>query len=255
MQSRDIYFSLSQEDSYIISAPHNHDGIEIYYITEGVCNYFIDGNTYTVSAGCTVVIPEGVIHRTNYGSKKHERYLLNIPARFVNQNIVKEFSSSGYLFDTNNDPVPLDIFKKICKAYESYEKLSEELICCYASELLIHLTKIKNVYATEKDNSLIKQAIDYIKDLYSSDISLSAIAKLISVTPEHLSRKFKSETGFGFNEYLTLIRLQHAEHMLKNEPGRSVGDIAYAVGFNDSNYFSKRFREIYGITPRDARRI
>ena len=254
MEKREIYFNLAEEDSYVISNSHNHDGIEIYHITDGVCNYFIGGNTYTVSAGCTVVIPEGVIHRTNYGSKKHARYLLNIPTRLISESVISEVTKRGYLFDTVNDTTPLELFKKISSEYESYDTLSGYLIACYASELLIHLTKSKSVSAAGGCASLIKRATEYVNDGYNSEISLSVIASRLGVTPEHLSRKFKAETGFGFNEYLTLIRLQHAEHMLKNEPGRSVGEIAFAVGFNDSNYFSKRFREIYGISPKNARK-
>ena len=75
------------------------------------------------------------------------------------------------------------------------------------------------------------------------------MAKLHSVSSEHLSRTFKRETGFGFSEYLTLVRLQKAEYMLRNEPGRSVCEIAYACGFNDSNYFSDKFRRSYGHSP------
>lgn len=254
MEKRDIYFNLAEEDSYVISNSHNHDGIEIYYITDGICNYFIGGDTYTVSAGCTVVIPEGVIHRTNYGSKKHVRYLLNIPARLISESIICELTKHGYLFDTVNDTIPLELFKKISSEYESYDTLSGELIASYASELLIHLTRSESESAIGKENSLIRRATEYVNDGYSKEISLSDIASRLGITPEHLSRKFKAETGFGFNEYLTLIRLQHAEHMLKKEPGRSVGEIAFAVGFNDSNYFSKRFREIYGVSPKNARK-
>ena len=87
-----------------------------------------------------------------------------------------------------------------------------------------------------------------------SEISLPSMAKMRSVSPEHLSRTFRKETGFGFSEYLTLVRLQKAEYMLKNEPGKSVSDVAYACGFNDSNYFSDKFRKAYGISPSKAKK-
>ena len=75
------------------------------------------------------------------------------------------------------------------------------------------------------------------------------MARMRSVSPEHLSRTFKRETGFGFNEYLTLVRLQHAELMLRDRSAKSISDIAYSCGFNDSNYFSDRFKKAYGIPP------
>ena len=41
--------------------------------------------------------------------------------------------------------------------------------------------------------------------------------------------------------------------MLKNEPSRAVTEVAYACGFNDSNYFSYKFKKAYGITPSEVR--
>ena len=40
------------------------------------------------------------------------------------------------------------------------------------------------------------------------------------------------------------------EYMLKNEPGRSVNGVAFACGFNDSNYFSYKFKKAYGKSPK-----
>ena len=85
-------------------------------------------------------------------------------------------------------------------------------------------------------------------------ISLSEMAESFSVSAEHLSRMFKKETGFGFNEYVTLVRLQRAESMLKNENGKSISEIAYACGFNDSNYFSDKFKKAYGVVPSEIRK-
>ena len=79
------------------------------------------------------------------------------------------------------------------------------------------------------------------------------MAKKLSVSEEHLSRLFKKETTFGFSEYVTLIRLQKAEHMLKNEPSRAITDVAYACGFNYSNYFSYKFKKAYGVAPSHLR--
>jgi len=99
----------------------------------------------------------------------------------------------------------------------------------------------------------VSAVLNYIQHNYMNDIKLSTAAKMVSVSAEHLSRVFKQETGFGFKEYLTILRLQKAEDMLKNEPGRAVSEIAFACGFNDGNYFSYKFKEAYGISPTKAR--
>jgi len=85
-------------------------------------------------------------------------------------------------------------------------------------------------------------------------MTLTDMAKYLSVSPEHLSRTFKKETGFGFNEYVNLVRLQKAYVMLKHENGKSVSEVAYSCGFNDSNYFSVIFKKMYGEKPSDVRK-
>ena len=99
-------------------------------------------------------------------------------------------------------------------------------------------------------NKIIEQAVAYIKENFSSDITLSSLAGKFSVSPEHFSRLFKKETGLGFSKYLNSLRLQYAEQLLRSSKGHSITQIAEICGFEDSNYFSKKFKEVYGNSPK-----
>ena len=46
-----------------------------------------------------------------------------------------------------------------------------------------------------------------------------------------------------------------SEYMLKNEPGRSVHAVAFACGFNDSNYFSYKYKKQYGVSPKKVKKL
>ena len=87
-----------------------------------------------------------------------------------------------------------------------------------------------------------------------ADITLSSLAKRFSVSPEHFSRLFKKETGLGFSKYLNSLRLQYAEQLLKSSEGQSITRIAEICGFDDSNYFSKKFKEVYGNSPKKVQK-
>lgn len=102
-------------------------------------------------------------------------------------------------------------------------------------------------------NYLIDSTVKYMRENFTGDIKLSALARMRSVSPEHLSRTFKSCVGIGFSEYLTLLRLEHAKEMIKNEPNKTISEIAYECGFNDGNYFSYRFKKMYGVSPSKLR--
>ena len=94
-----------------------------------------------------------------------------------------------------------------------------------------------------------KETVAYIKENFSSDITLSALARRCAVSPEHLSRVFKRDTGFGISEYISILRLQHAQTLLMTARTLSVVEVASRCGFNDSNYFSLKFKKMYGISP------
>jgi AraC-like DNA-binding protein len=69
-----------------------------------------------------------------------------------------------------------------------------------------------------------------------------------------LSRTFKKETGFGFSEYLNLYRLKRADMLLRERRDMRVVDVAMQCGFNDSNYFSKVYKKMFGVSPKQAQK-
>jgi AraC-like DNA-binding protein len=138
--------------------------------------------------------------------------------------------------------------------YIKNDSLSRAALKSYTEGILMIMIRNSKTVAPER-NSIVKAAVKYIQENYSSTIRLADVAKMLSVSEEHLSRTFKKEITFGFSEYITLIRLQKAEHMLKNEPSRSITEVAYACGFNDSNYFSYKFKKAYGLTPSEVRDV
>lgn len=235
---------------------HYHDTFEIYYLKDGNCNYFIDNKSYGVEKGDVILIPEGVIHKTIYTKNQYTRWLINCTEEYIPKSVTPLIPSMIYLY-RNPKIIPAleDIFEKIEYEYESSDIFREEMLKCLTHELFYLFARNFDERArVTTGNIFVEQTVKYIQQNYMSEISLPSMAKMRSVSPEHLSRTFRKETGFGFSEYLTLVRLQKAEYMLKNEPGKSVSDVAYACGFNDSNYFSDKFRKAYGISPSKAKK-
>ena len=246
-----FYFHKSINTTSSQCTRHYHDSFEIYFLKSGSCNYFIDNALYSVSPGDIVLIPAGVIHKTNYDSTPHTRLLINCSPSYIPECVKNEIPNMIYIY--KNQAVQKEaesIIEKIGKNYESSDIYREEAILHLMAEFFILLARNTNKLVRVSSGSrIIENAVSYLQEHYMTEISLSEVAKLNLVSPEHLSRSFKKETGLGFSEYLNLLRLQKAEYKLKNEPGKSISEIAYACGFNDSNYFSDKFKKAYGVTP------
>lgn len=253
--NRDYYFNKKENIKGSVATQHYHNSFELYYMKSGKCSYFIHDRSYDLVSGDVILIPSGTIHRTNYGSKPHSRMLINFREEYVSAEILDEVRSLGYLYRNKNISTMIEeIFSLIEVEYERNDAITPHALRIYTEQILLLMLRNANSQKSEKDgNVIVERAMRYIQQNYASDIKLSAVAKLMNVSPEHLSRIFKKETSFGFSEYLTLYRLQRAEYILMNEPGRAICEIAYSCGFNDSNYFSYRFKEQYGVSPSKAR--
>ena len=235
----------------VMHSHHYHNFFELYYLTGGKCNFFVDDKTYEVLEGDLVLIPKGIIHKTNYGMEEHSRIVIECSSQFIPDIVKNRIEKFPQLYRNSTASGEIRfILKKIEEEYRVSDEFTTEALYSLMKMLFFCvLRNSNNVRISEPKNRLVESVATYIKANFSSDISLSAMAKDHFVSPEHLSRTFKKETGFGFSEFITLVRLQQAESMLKERRGRSISEIAYNCGFNDSNYFSDKFKKIYGISP------
>ncbi len=103
------------------------------------------------------------------------------------------------------------------------------------------------------DQQILKAAY-FINEHYMQPLATQDVARAVSFSPNHLSRKFRQATGIGLHEYLVFIRLHHAaQELVATED--SITTIALRCGFSDSNYFKDSFKKKYGVTPRKYRQI
>ena len=123
----------------------------------------------------------------------------------------------------------------------------------YLSDILLQAIRLRDRVTGSQYNVQLKQAIRYIDEHYrSEDISLNRVAKEVDLSPNYLSAVFSQEMGTTFVEYLTAKRMEKARELLRSSDLRS-GEIAAAVGYKDSHYFSFLFKKTQGCTPRDYR--
>ena len=98
----------------------------------------------------------------------------------------------------------------------------------------------------------IWKARKFIEEHSDEELSLRRVAKAVSISPNHLSEKFKQVTGVNFVEYVARARFKHACDLLRN-PGRRISEIAFAVGFQSLSQFNRVFKTLSGKSPTEYR--
>lgn len=100
----------------------------------------------------------------------------------------------------------------------------------------------------EKSGKTVSAAKDFIRQNYNREITLDDVSREVNITPYYFSKLFKEETGEGFIEYLTNIRIDKAKELLNNT-NYTMKEICQMVGYTDPNYFSRTFKKNVGVTP------
>lgn len=231
---------------------HCHNHFEIYFITKGNCCYFIENKVYHLIPGDIILIPEGIMHNTEYQNTVYTRKLISCSEYFIPERIKPLLPSLLYLY-RNPDVVENieQIFSKIEDEYAHKDELSEDIFKCYINLIFFLLVRHPNRFIPlQEETHYIDNAIRYLQNNYIQQISLQELAGRYFVSPEHFSRVFKQKTGFNVSEYLNILRLQKAENLLKQLTAAPITEIAQDCGFNDSNYFCVKFKKLYGMPPK-----
>ncbi|MBQ9973929.1 MAG: AraC family transcriptional regulator [Oscillospiraceae bacterium] len=97
----------------------------------------------------------------------------------------------------------------------------------------------------------VQRVEDYIRANFMRPIRVEDIAARLSLDRRYLSRIFKAHTGLSIKEYLVRRRLEQAGRYLRR--GSSVKEAAALCGYEDAANFSKRFKQHFGVSPRDFR--
>jgi len=99
----------------------------------------------------------------------------------------------------------------------------------------------------------VKKAIEYIQRNYSRKLTINNMAKYIGLDRSYLGSLFKQYMGMSPQQYIMEFRIDKACELMEN-PILSIGDISRSVGYVDQLLFSKTFKKIKGICPRDYRK-
>lgn len=136
-----------------------------------------------------------------------------------------------------------------------YQRESKDSIHVFKEIALDIFLKIKtNIKKEKNDNhfTVIEQVNQFIDDHLNKDISLQEVANHVYLHSAYLSKIYKDRTGKTFSECVYSRKMEKAAALL-NESNEKIYMIAQAVGYKDSSYFIKKFKDYHGVTPQEYR--
>ena len=105
----------------------------------------------------------------------------------------------------------------------------------------------------EHQSNLIQRITDYIDHHYKEEISRTKLAEMVFLSPDHLARMFKRDTGETLVKYITDKRMAAAKEML-SQSDTPIYQVALQVGYDNYSYFTKAFKQKVGLSPGDYRK-
>ena len=256
-QDKKVYVSRKKiVNKRTVCEVHCHDAeYELYYMLDGGTTYFIEEEIFRINKGDFVLIPKGVWHSTDNQHYSHnERILVAFGEELFSE---RTYPVLKTLTDTPVISVPdarlpelEELLFKLEAEYQQQKMGRKIMLDIYVQELLVLLYRYKceRKSVVRESDKIIYTISDYICKNYAQDITLKGLSKAFSISEGYLSRKFKEVSGLGINQYITYVRISHAEKFLK-ESSLSVTEIAEKCGFCGSTYFSSVFHKMKGVSP------
>jgi len=247
------------------------------YMTKGTAIFIIDGERITVSAGDVAYIPEGCRLECHGASDFIEFISIRFTTttRLNNHDFLSEFFHIPLL--TKN--VGAALFEYFTEIYHNATSKQNsrlfrirgnlELILATLVDLAedVSLEKIEKpeanftiesirkrekISSTIKRDSRIQVVVDYLISHPEESFDSEFLSKMADISPSTLRRLFKEHTGKSPRDFVKDLRMMLAARMLLTSNKR-ISDIAYEIGIEDINYFSRMFKDVFGITPRKYR--
>ncbi|MBO5306197.1 MAG: PocR ligand-binding domain-containing protein [Clostridia bacterium] len=157
---------------------------------------------------------------------------------------------SAHLRSRALEESPLVEKAELEKSIGEIPRYSREQLLAYAEMLPILAEYIESNNLLAGSSRSIGQLIkDYIKKNLSHKITLADLSWNLHFSTVTLTEHFKREFGITITEYILQKRMKMASQMLLNDRDISIKDIAEACGFADVEYFSRSFKQYYGVSP------
>ncbi len=265
-------FSIAQyTEEDLIAQRHSHNFFQIHYVKEGSLIHDVKDTSVVLSAGDLFVVPPYVYHELRTVPGRPLVYMsINFETYFLRKNDMTDdlpVFISYLLSNSTNNTFPkiyigndslLKVRQIIDEMYTEFLEQQDGFVYLLHS-LLVQLLIIlgRNFTSNQSKTSLtgyrayaepLNRCLDYIQTHFTENIKLDDVVKLSMTSRTNFCKYFKMLTNTTFNEYINHLRINYAKEQLQYSQF-SMTEIAVLCGFSDASSFSRKFKEVTGISP------
>lgn len=248
---------------------HHHDFYELVLVTQGTALHWLEGHEFPVAAG-DVFLLQG--RQRHYFHDRANLHLMNVmydPEKIrLPENELRKLPGYCALFLLEPSYRRQHRFESrlhlqripLARAEQLAAEMEKELLekkdgfeaALYAKliELIVYLSRLYSSSETTEARALLRvgRVIGALESDCSRDWKVDELLRIAHMSRSNLMRVFRRATGQSPIEYLIRLRIRKAMELLRNTE-QTITEIALETGFNDSNYFSRQFKEITRESP------
>jgi AraC-like DNA-binding protein len=236
-------------------SPHAHEEFMIAVTEDGAALPRYRGGAHLLGPGDMLVLNPGEVHGGGPARGAIWRYrAFYVPAALL-QRAAQELTGveqglPQFAEDVVGDPY---VAAKLRRAHTTLEEPSSmleresRLLEALASLVTRHVVDKLPVCRIGSEHQAVKRTREYLEAFPSDNVSLEKLAREASLSPFHLCRVFREETGLSPHAYQTLIRVRLAKTLLAK--GFPISQVAVEAGFYDQAHLTRHFKRIFGVTP------
>jgi len=244
------------------------DHYTLGYIVSGDRRYISTETIRTTHAGDCGVSKPHVYHRNcSMSDVPYDRYVLKVRTEafqpiidIIGENELDIICSNYLHFTKESQQIIQAMYEEILQEYTKNAPHSQLVLLGMVYKLFFYM--YENHIPSESDEQTlyikkfderIQDALVYIENNLEYGFSIEEVATHVSLSASHFSRLFKNVTGASFTDYLTDVRLQHAQILLASS-SLSIHEIAGRIGISNGNYLCTLFKKKYGLAPSEYRK-
>ena len=232
---------------------------QLLYIVSGKGHFYFHGEDRVVYAGRMVLIQPRQEQRYEYfGEDKPEVYWVHFTGSDV-KNILRSYNipMDDPIFYSGASSTYSYLFKEMINELQNCKTGYEDLLAMYLRQIFLLVQRTRqeerptvSTYIQEE----MEFARRYFNEHYNEPISIQEYAESRNMSVCYFQRNFKQIVKHTPMQYLLTIRVNNAASLLETTD-YSMAEIAAIVGYEDPLYFSRLFRKIKGVSPRDYRNL